>query len=479
MHDALETRRCAGREPRDVTAHRAPQSSSEPGAVTGDDTSVDDRVVSPLRRLVTSPAARSGVLLLVFSLAGHIGNYLYYVLAARALSPAEFAEVSAMTGLATIAFMPATGVQAAVARDVAALTARGLAAEAAALARAVSRRVGLVQVGLLLVLCLGAPAAVAVLDLSSAWVWLAGSVWIVLGLGLQISLGVHQGRERFGLVGAVLGGPMGVLRPMLLIPFVLAAGVVGALAALAAATVVGLVMTSWGARSRRGGTAGPARLPQVRTALIALGAFASLTNIDLLIAKVTLGPTEAGLYASAALLGKIALYGPSALALMLLPKVTARVASSLSVRSPALLTMAATVLTGAAVAVAIALAPASLAGAVFGEAYAGAYRLAAPLAAAMTLLALVHVHIMVSLARGDRVLIGIVAVAAVAQAAGLLLLGDTPGRMVLVTTIVAAGTLAAHELSSRYGFIRLGLREPQRHEASTASPAGAIDEEAT
>jgi O-antigen/teichoic acid export membrane protein len=220
------------------------------------------------------------------------------------------------------------------------------------------------------------------------------------------------------------------------------------------------------------------RLPQVRTALLALGAFASLTNIDLLIGKVTLGPTEAGLYASAALLGKVALYGPSALALVLLPKVTARLETGASVRTPALVTMAATVLAGGAVAAGIALAPASLASGVFGGAYASAYRLAAPLAVAMTLLALVNVHIMMSLARGDRRLIRIVAGAAVLQAAGLLVLGTTPGRMVAVTTVVAATTLLVHEVTSRFGFVRLCLREPATARPTTPR-AGTDDEETT
>ncbi|WP_091362695.1 hypothetical protein [Geodermatophilus telluris] len=409
--------------------------------------------------LLASPAARSGLLLLVCSVAGHLGNYLYYVLAARALTPAEFAEVSAMTGLATIAFMPATGVQAALAREIAALTARGLPDEAQGLIRFVTRRMALVQAGLFVVLVAGTPAAVAVLELGSVGVWLTGVLWIVLGLALQVSQGIHQGREHFGRVGAILAGPLGVLRAVLLVPLAAVAGVVGALGALVLATVVGLFL----ALGRTGGRPAP-RTQRValnlRPALVALVAFASLTNLDVIVAKVTLEPTEAGLYASAALLGKIALYGPSALALMLLPKVSARLAAGLSVRSPALLTLAATLATGGAVALVVLLAPSSLVVGVFGEAYADAYALAAPLAAVMTLLALVYVHIMVTLARGDRRLIGVVAVAAVAQAVGLLVFGDTPVRMVLVTAVVAVGVLLAHEASSRFGMVRLLLAEP-------------------
>jgi O-antigen/teichoic acid export membrane protein len=412
-----------------------------------------------IAKLWGSAAARSGFLLLACSMAGHLGNYLYYVLAARALTPAEFAEVSAITGLTTIAFMPATGVQAALARDVAALTARGQLDEAQGLIKAVTRRVAWIQAGLLVVLMAALPAAVAVLNLTSGWVWVVGVLWMVLGLGLQISLGIHQGREHFGRVGTILAGPLGVLRAVFLVPLASLAGVVGALGALVAATVVGLVMSLAGTHRRR-----VPRQPltlNVAPALVALAAFASLTNLDLLIAKVKLAPTEAGLYASAALLGKVALYGPSALALMILPKVTTRLEASLSVRRPAILTMAATLLAGGAVALAIELAPASLVTGVFGKAYADAYALAAPLAAAMTLLALVYVHIMVTLARGDRRLIGIVAAAAVVHAAGLIIFGSTPIGIVLVTTTVAVGTLVVHEVTSPYGFVRLCRGEPR------------------
>ncbi len=434
-----------------------PSAVSGPPAGTGTP-APPDRRPGRLAGQLASPAARAGLLLLVCSVAGHLGNYLFYVLAARALTPAEFAEVSAMTGLATIAFMPATGIQAALAREIAALTARDLPDEAQGLIRVVTRRMALVQAGLLVVLVAATPAAVAVLDLGSVGVWLTGVLWIVLGLGLQVSQGIHQGREHFGRVGAILAGPLGVLRPVLLVPLAAVAGVVGALGALVLATVVGLVV-SLGRTGRGRGPTRPVRL-DVRPALVALAAFASLTNLDLLVAKVTLEPTEAGLYASAALLGKIALYGPSALALMLLPKVAARLEAGLSVRTPAVTTMAATLATGGAVTLAVVLAPSSLVVGVFGEAYADAYALAAPLAGVMTLLALVYVHIMVTLARGDRRLIGIVAVAAVAQAVGLLLLGDTPVRMVLVSAVVAVGVLLAHEVSSRYGLVRLALGEP-------------------
>ena len=444
-------------EPHEVTA--PDNGAGAPGPLSGRSAPMP----STVRRMLMSADARSGVLLLACSMIGHIGNYLYYVVAARALSPAEFAEVSAMTGLAAIALMPTTGIQAAVARDIAALTARGEDARARGLTRMVARRVALGQISLLAALTLVTPAAVAVLDLSSVWVWLVGVLAIVLQIGLQVSLGPHQGRERFGLLGFIMAGPMGAFRPLLLVPAVLLAGIAGALGALVVATAVGLLISFPALRTRRpaGAADTSVKLTGFGPALLILGAFASLTNSDLIIAKVTLTATDAGLYASAALLGKIALYGPSALALVLLPKVTARLQANLSVRRPALWTMSATLLTGTLVVAAIALAPGSLTNAVFGNSYASAYALAAPIAVAMTLLSLLHVHIMVSLARGDRVLVRIALTAAVVHVVALLLLGTTPLRMVIVTIVVAAATLAAHELSSPYGFVRLCLGEPR------------------
>jgi O-antigen/teichoic acid export membrane protein len=387
---------------------------------------------------------------------GHIGNYLFYVLAARALSPAQFADVSAMTALATIAFMPATGLQAAAARDTAALVASGRSEEADGLVRWLAQRVVLFQAALFVVLLLATPAAVAALGLSSRAVWLTGAVWLVLGLGLQVSLGPLQGRERFGAVGAVLAGPQGALRPLLLLPGVALAGVAGALGALVAATVLGLAGVVAALRRSLG------RRPTTRIALTgslpaiaALTAFASLTNADVIAAKVVLEPTDAGLYSSAALLGKIALYAPSALALVLLPKVTARLQAGLDVRGPALLTLAATLGTGLLVTGAILAAPSSLVSLVFGPEYSSAYGLAAPIAAVMTLASLLQVHLVVALASGERRTIVLVAGAAVLQVAGLFLFAETATQVVLITAAATVAATLVHELASSFGTVRL------------------------
>jgi O-antigen/teichoic acid export membrane protein len=394
---------------------------------------------------------------------GHLGNYLFYVLAARALSPAQFAEVSAMTALATIAFMPATGVQAATARDTALLLASGKTEEADGLVRWLARRVLLFQACLAGVLVLGTPVAVVTLGLSSSTVWLTGVLWLVLGIGLQLSLGPLQGRELFGAVGGVLAGPMGALRPLLLMPGVALGGVAGALGALAVATVVGLAgVIAILFRALKGSTTRPAALSGVWPAVAALTAFASLTNADVIAAKVVLSPTDAGLYSSAALLGKIALYAPSALALVLLPKVTSRLRTGQDVHRPALLTLAATLGTGLLVTATILAAPSSLVSLVFGADYHAAYVLAAPIAAVMTVASLLQVHLMITLASGDRSGIWIVAGAALLQAAGLTLLAHTAVQVLLITGTAMATAMIVYEVVSPFSTRRMLRRAASR-----------------
>ena len=55
--------------------------------------------------VLRSGGARAGILVLGCSMVGHVANYLFYVVAARSLTPAQFADVSAMTALGTIAFI--------------------------------------------------------------------------------------------------------------------------------------------------------------------------------------------------------------------------------------------------------------------------------------------------------------------------------------------------------------------------------------
>lgn len=404
-------------------------------------------------------AAGTGLLVLVLSMCAHVGNYLYYVVALRILGPVEFAQVSAITAIGNMAFMPFNGVQAAVAKEVARARATGRADEAGATVLWMVRRMLALQIGLFAVLVALWPVVGPVLRISGIWAWVGGVLWLALGVGMQSWLGVAQGEERFLQVGGVMAGPAGVLRVVFLVPLALLAGVAGAMWALVLATVVGLLWLTPVVRRQIAASGGRRRaVPHLALAVVGLLAFGSLTNIDLVVAKALMSEVDAGHYASASLLAKVAFYAPSALSLMLLPSVTARLAAARDVTRPILATLAAAVGTGLLVLLAVALAPSSLLALVFGPAFAEAHSIAIPLTAVMTGAAVLNVHLMVALAAGEKRFVQLAVVGAAVHACLLMLFAETPSGAVLASALAIGGLVFCYEVLSRYGAIRLLLR---------------------
>lgn len=413
---------------------------------------------------------------------GHAGNFLFYVVASRQLTPAEFAEVAAVTAMGLIVFTPVNGVAAAAARDVA----QKLAADDRAAARAIVtwlvRRLLVVQAVLFGIGAALTPVATGVLGLSNPVTWLLAVLWLSLGLGIYAMLGTLQGYERFGYVGALLAGPLGLLRVVFLVPLGAALGVPGAASALVLATVIGLVIVWRGLRGSIRPAATPPGAPatglrDLSVAVLALLGFASLTNIDVVMAKILLTGAQAATYASAALLGKIALYGPAALSMVLLPNVSARIAQGQSIHRPVLLTQAAVLGSGLVTSLVFLIASRSLVGGVFGPDYAAAYPLLFPLSLVMTAAAVMNVNVTLAVARNDKRLIAGLLGLALIHIGLLLLLGDSPTGLIVASAIAIGSALLIHEAVSQDGMARLvlGMLAERRSPSSSAAGAGSAE----
>ncbi|MDQ3734012.1 MAG: hypothetical protein M3400_08465 [Actinomycetota bacterium] len=407
-------------------------------------------------RLVNRPGVRAGIIVLAGSVVGHTGNYLFYVLAARGLGVEQFAEVTAMVAYSTIIAWPVNGLQVAVARDVARMRGAGDHAGLAGLVTVLVRRGFVLGLALAAALVAISPLLLHWLDLSTIWLPVVAGIWIVLLVWLIVGTGVAQGLERFGLFSALLAGPLGLLRAILLPLLVLVAGLTGSMLAMALATVVGLAMIAPALRSARHGPKRPVAF-HPGSAMVALIAFASMTNVDVLVAKATLEADVAGAYSGAALLGKIALFAPSALALVLLPRAAAALERGERAERSVMLTMGVTIALGLLIAGILALLPGSVLSLTFGDDFAAGAALLAPLALVMTMAAVLNVHMTFSLARRSRKLPALM----VAGAAGHLVLlafwHDSPGEIVRSTAVAIGVVLAVHEATSRHGLIRIAI----------------------
>lgn len=404
--------------------------------------------------LAGRPGVRSGLLVLLASFAGHAGNYLYYVVAARMTGVEQFAEISAMIGLATIAFMPFNGLQVAAARDVARMTAVRDAGGVSGYVRSLLRRTGSVVVPGVLVLAAASPFLTSWLKLETSWLVILTAVWIALGSTLIVVTGVVQGQQRFGLVAAVLAGPLGLLRVVLLAPALLAVGLSGSILAMVLAAVLGLVLVAGPLRAAAAPAPDRSTLFRPGQAVVALLAFSSLTNLDLLVAKAALPAAEAGAYSGAVLLGKIALFAPGALALVLLPRAAALLAEGRSADRTVLATVAVTAASGLAVAGLLVL-PVNPVALTFGDDFTGGASLLGPLALIMTAAAVLNVHLTFAMARSSRGFSTLLASAAVLHALLLAVLHDSAAQVVTANALAVVGSLVIHEVGSRHGALRM------------------------
>lgn len=408
-------------------------------------------------------ARRSGLIVLIASFAGHAGNYLFYVIAARMVTPPEFAAIAALIAFGTIAMMPLNGVQMAVARDVAVLRITSTKGELSAYLHRLGRKIGVTSLVTLVLISALSPILADRLHLGSAWPVVLAAVWIAAMAVLIVLTGVTQGMERFGYVSFSLAGPLGMLRPLLLPLCVLAVGMVGGMWAMILATAAGLAVMIWPTvRSARITPTTPPSMPSTLVTVIALLAFSSLTNADLLVAQASLAEADRAHYAGAVLLGKIALFAPAALAMVLLPRATAALERKERAERAVLTTIALTAACGLGVAGLLWVVPTSvLTAATFGPAYAASKPLLAPLALVMTAAAVLWVHLTFATAKRSRRMTLGLATAAVAHWILLMLLNDSPGQIIFASAVAIGVCLVVIEFGSSSGVVRMLMGKPR------------------
>lgn len=148
-----------------------------------------------------------------FQQAGSVGvRRIPHAVAARNLDSGGFAALASLTSLALIVLTPISGVQAGMARDVAASRARGNPHGVNDMTRWLFSRVLVTQIVLFAALAALTPVGSSLFGLTEPRVWLLAAAWFAVGAGVQALLGPIQGRSHFRTVGWVLADPLGILR---------------------------------------------------------------------------------------------------------------------------------------------------------------------------------------------------------------------------------------------------------------------------
>ena len=288
----------------------------------------------------TSPSGRlllgGGSALAVAMLVANAGNYVLNLFLGRWLGPREFADVNLMVTLVLLVMALAATLQM-VAAKVTATHPAG--ADTNAVLRRIERLATLSGLGLAALLALPATAWADYFHTGSPWPFVVLAVGMPAYLVQSVGRGRLQGTFRFGPLSVSFLVEM-VVRLAVTIGLVAAGGgVTGATAGL----TVSLLATWACVRLMAGSTRGPdspalpAAMRQVRTLAgsvsVLLAAQIVLSNADILVAKRTLDPRSAGIYAAVALVGRAVFFLTRSVSTTVFPAAASREAAGQSSRS--------------------------------------------------------------------------------------------------------------------------------------------------
>lgn len=242
--------------------------------------------------------------------------YVFSLIAARMLIPADFGIVTALLSILQMGVVASLGLQAAAARRI--------AVDPEHLPRTVPtvlRSTLVASLAVAAVATMLAPAMTWVLHLESIWPALLCAATLAPLTAMGGFLGIAQGSERWNVVTAIalangFGRLIGGVVALLADPSVVSA-------------MIGVAVGAWapvlvGARLLGFRTAKlDSRRPVLREALVGthtLFAFYVLSNLDALVARNRLDGYDAGLYAAGLILSKAALMAPSFVGVLLYPR---------------------------------------------------------------------------------------------------------------------------------------------------------------
>jgi O-antigen/teichoic acid export membrane protein len=381
-------------------------------------------------------------------------NYLSSAVFSRILDPVGFGDLTSLLALAVILAVPTGAAQTVVAERVAFHAAAGEMGNVRYLIRHAFGHVvtiGAIVTGVY-VACI--PLVIDLFNLRVPGPAIALSGVILLSFVVPFAFGVLQGLDRFVMFGLLLVA-VSLARIVFGVSWAaLGGGSGGAIAGQALGMVVVVVLSAWVLRDLLMGrgtgmfTRGVRRRLDVRaiSASAAFVAFAVISNLDILLAKVFLSREDVGLYAALATLGKVVTFLPAAIAVAMVPN-AARAASAREGGGHRVLRLSAGLVAATAVVAAVPalVAPEFVIKVMFGPDYVDAVPGVIPILIAGAALAMLNLLVVYSVAIREQRWALFLGVGVVVQAGGAALFHDSPAQIATVQAVATVTVLALNE----------------------------------
>jgi O-antigen/teichoic acid export membrane protein len=415
------------------------------------------------RAVASTPPGRSRAVLrrrqgasamVVLTLVASAINYGSNVIFSHVLDPVGYGELTALFALSVVLAIPTGAAQTMIAERIAVYSEEGRRERVHYMVRHALAHVSVVAAAAGLVYLAATPLVVDLLSLRHEGVALALAPVIVLAFIQPLALGVLQGLERFIAYGLMLLA-IAVSRVAFGVPWAaLEHGPGGALGGQALGMLLVLGVVGWllrgliVGRGSGAATSGLKRRPDVRTvsASAAFVGFAVLSNLDLVLAKAFLSPHDAGVYAALSTIGKVLIFLPAAIAVVMVPSAAkARAGEGSSAR---VLRMSALLVAGSTALAAIPAiaAPHLIIKVMFGAKYIAAVGGVLPMVFAGAGLAMTYLLVVYSVAISDRRWTYLLVCAVAFQVTAISLFHHSPTQIATVQAAVALFVLVGNEV---------------------------------
>jgi len=396
----------------------------------------------------------AGVVVMVFlTLLASGANYASNVIFARLLNPAGFGELTALLALAVIVAVPTGAAQTVIAERVAVHSANGRSDQIRYLVRHALAHFAVIGFVVCAIYVVCIPLVFKGLGLRHWGPAAALAPVIGLGFVFPLALGLLQGLDRFVAYGLMMLA-ISLSSIVFGVPWVEAGGGAGGAIGGRAVGMLVVLLTTFVLlrklilpRGQGALRSGLRRKPgtEAISASAAFVAFAVISNLDIVLAKLFLPADEVGIYAAIATVGKVVTFLPAAVAVVMVPN--AARARQESGSSDRVLRLAGLLVVGTALIAAVpaALAPHLVVSLMFGGDYTAAADGILPIVVAGAGLAMMYLLVVYAVAIRDsgwwRLLIGGVA----AQIAGIALFHGSPTQVAVVQAAVVLGVLVVNE----------------------------------
>lgn len=426
------------------TLEDAPETSP---AVVGGASGADAPSVGRLGRTTT--------MMVFLTTLASIANYGSNLVFSRLLTPSSYGDLTALLSISVIVAVPTAAAQTLLADRVAVHMAEGRPDQVGYLIRHAVAHIGVVAMALGVLYTAAIPALVPLLDLQAIGPAIALMPLLMLSFFMPVIFGVLQGMDRFVALGLVLLG-VAISRIAFGVPWTLAGGGAGGpIIGQAFGCMLALAATAYRLRPHLIGrgtgaaTTGIRRRLDARTwaASGAFIAFALISNLDVLLAKLLLPAYETGQYAALATIEKVVIFLPGAVAVVMVPNAArARMSTGSAtgvLRIAALLVVGTTLLA----AVPAALAPGFMLDTMFGRGYRGAVGGVLPIVCAGAGLALLYLMVVYTVAIQNRRWVWLLIGGVVLQIVAIALFHSSAEEVARVQAIVVAAVLVVNELA--------------------------------